>query len=40
MEHTKEILIFSAGIMGGIWIGAALFIACVEYIKRRFDKLK
>lgn len=40
METTRDILIFSVGVMGGIGLGAGLFIAFVEYIKYRLNKLK
>ena len=39
METTRDILIFCTGIMGGILLGAWLFIAAVEYIKYRMNKL-
>lgn len=39
METTTTILIFCTGIMGGMLLGAWLFIAAVEFIKRRWDKV-
>lgn len=39
METTRDILIFCTGIMGGMLLGAWLFIAAVEFIKRRWEQL-
>lgn len=37
--ETATVLAFCTGVMGGILLGAALFIAVVEFIKRRWEKL-
>lgn len=37
--ETAVTLAFCTGIMGGIFLGAVLFISAVEFIKRRWEKL-